>query len=583
MKKFAVAGLLSAAFTGTVMAAAPFTDLAPNHWAYKQIAALKDAGIIKGYPNGTLKGNENISRYEAAQMVYNALQYVNRMKSGGASVDPQLMDTINALIMELTDEMQIAEVRIEENSNAINALRKHVESHHGRGVDVPMGNGRIKLMGQAMFSLVSGGDDSSYRALNTGTVAGAEGATEFIADYFDIAMAADIDSKTSFHTRASIYTGGNANGAVPGGNSIAFDDYLYFHVNDLWSGWGMTFGRQYLPIGHEVGGAFRTNPYFVSNSLVEQMYGYMTDGAFFTNSSDNSNWHWGAGINNGEFLTAGNRVRNHANHANVLGRAFAPVAPVAPAALPAGVAAANSVVGLNTTNAGVNTGTVNNNQDDELGYVLQIGNSHHDGDFKWDLTWVTNSADMGVTGANTFTGVGEQEFLNFGMTYRMNEDWQFSGEYVDGSIQNFVGNGAAADRIGRNAGANFGAAAGANGVVAEDDFTTWYLQAVYNLNSNQTVGVRYSTHELDRAGAYAVTAAGAAAGYDGSFDDELSEWALAWTRKVSNNGTLIIEYSAVDVDRINGRDVNHALNAGVAGGGVRDDFDVIRASYRIDF
>jgi len=574
MKKFAVAGLLSAAFTGSVMAA-PFADLAPNHWAYKQISALRDAGIIKGYPNNTLKGNENISRYEAAQMVYNALQYVNRMKSGGASVDPQLMDTINALIMELTDEMQIAEVRIEENSNAINALRKHVESHHGRGVDVPMGNGRIKLMGQAMFSLVSGGDNSAYssdiannNAAPVATANRTEGVTEFTADYFDIAMAADIDNKTSFHTRASIYTGGDANTVAAGSGTISFDDYMYFHVNDLWDTWDLTFGRMYLPYGHEVGGAFRTNPYFVTNSLVEQNFGVMVDGAFFSNESETSNWHYGIAIHNGEVIGAGNRARSHANHDN---------------ALPTeGLVTTPGIIGT------VNTGGVNNNSDDDFGYLLQVGNSHRDGDFKWDLTWVNTGGDLVAGAGNAVAGNAEMDFFNFGMTYRANEDWQFSGEYVDGSVQNFVpgavGVGGvtaallgavppATDLIGRQA-----LSAGGAGAIVEDDFSTWYLQAIYNLDSNQTLGLRYSSHEVDRAGTQV-----AGVTNNGTFDDEVTEWALAWTRKVSANGTLILEYSTADVDLVNGQTMQQRATTRLAGSHAEDDFDVIRASYRIDF
>ena len=66
---------------------------------------------------------------------------------------------------ELTDEMQVIEVRIEENSDAIAMLRNHIASMHGKptqGVTVPMGQGRLKFMGQGMISLVSGGANSAY-------------------------------------------------------------------------------------------------------------------------------------------------------------------------------------------------------------------------------------------------------------------------------------------------------------------------------------------------------------------------------------------------------------------------------------
>jgi len=577
MRKFAIAGLLSASVLApAAMAKSPYSDLPANHWAYAQIKALSDAGIVRGDGAGKFKGDEKISRYEAAIMVHNAVQHVMKIKGMGGSVDPEIMDTLNSLITELTDELQVAEVRIEENSDAIAMLKQHVHNMN-RGANVAMGNGNIKFMGQAMFSLLSGGDDTQYSSVNTNVLGTREGVNEFLVDYFDLGIAADIDSKTSFHARASVYTGGNANGAVA--NNIAFDDYMYVAVKNLWDKWDMVLGRMYLPTGHEVSGAFRTNPFFVTNSLVEQMYGNMVTGAYFTYQSD-SKWNWGVAIHNGDVEMPGNKVRRHANHSLHLGTAN--VAGT-------GVAVANenqAFVGLQTTNIGTTLnavrGVTNANSTDEFGYLIKVGRSHKDGDFSWDLAYVTNGAGMETgAAANAVAGQSEMDYFQIGATYRANEDWQFNAEYVDGSVENYVATGAG-DLVGRTAfntgvGAfgTAGAVAAARGTIVEDDFTTWYLQAVYNLNSKSTLGVRYSSHETDRVGTRV-----AGLNHNGTFDDELSEWALAWTRKVSDNGTIIVEYSTVDVDLINGVNGNTARTLT---GRTSDDFDVIRASYRIDF
>jgi len=587
MRKFAIAGLLSASVLATTASAnkGVYSDMPANHWAYAQIKALTDAGIIRGTGSGKFNGDEKISRYEAAVMVHNGVQHVMKVKGMGGSIDPEIMDTLNSLITELTDELQVAEVRIEENSDAIAQLRQHVHNMN-RGFNMPVGSGRIKFMGQSMFSLVSGGDDTQYASTNANAAGTREGSSEFLVDYFDLGIAADIDSKTSFHTRASVYTGGNANGAVA--NNIAFDDYMYFHVKNLWDRWDMTMGRMYIPTGHEVGGAFRTNPYFITNSLVEQMYGNMITGAFF-NYQTESKWNWGLAIHNGDVETPGNRVRNHANHSRHL---LTPNVAGTGAALAGGENQA--FVGLNTTVfAGTNAipavagAGVNANGDDDFGFLVQVGRSHKGGDLNWDVTYVTNGADYQTSNVvNQLGGQAEMDYFNVGATYRANKDWQFSAEYTDGSIQNYVRTGAA-DAVGRQAfvggvaaAGTFAGAAGvasANGVTVEDDFTTWYLQAVYNLNSKSTLALRYGEHETDRTGVRAVVAG---VNHNGTFDDELNEWAFAWTRKVSDNGTIIVEYTQVEVDRLNG------FNGGAARtltGRVSDDFDVIRASYRIDF
>ncbi|MBD3173850.1 MAG: hypothetical protein GF320_01615, partial [Armatimonadia bacterium] len=41
-------------------------DVPWDHWAYDAIAELYDAGLLEGYPDGTFKGENNLTRYEFA-------------------------------------------------------------------------------------------------------------------------------------------------------------------------------------------------------------------------------------------------------------------------------------------------------------------------------------------------------------------------------------------------------------------------------------------------------------------------------------------------------------------------------------
>lgn len=47
----------------------PFADVTSNHWAFYSVVNLAANGVINGYGDGTFKGNNNITRYEAASMV----------------------------------------------------------------------------------------------------------------------------------------------------------------------------------------------------------------------------------------------------------------------------------------------------------------------------------------------------------------------------------------------------------------------------------------------------------------------------------------------------------------------------------
>ena len=47
----------------TAFAVNPFSDVPSDSWAYQAVDQLATAGIINGYPDGTFKGQNNITRY----------------------------------------------------------------------------------------------------------------------------------------------------------------------------------------------------------------------------------------------------------------------------------------------------------------------------------------------------------------------------------------------------------------------------------------------------------------------------------------------------------------------------------------
>ena len=50
-----------------------FPDVSTNHWAASQIDILSDQGVIVGYPDGTFKPDDNVTRAEFASMAIKAL------------------------------------------------------------------------------------------------------------------------------------------------------------------------------------------------------------------------------------------------------------------------------------------------------------------------------------------------------------------------------------------------------------------------------------------------------------------------------------------------------------------------------
>jgi hypothetical protein len=72
-----------------------FPDVADNHWAYEYVTKLAGNGIIEGYPDGLFKGNQVMTRYEFAAIVYRL------MEKGLGHTDPEM----NRLAREFSNEL----------------------------------------------------------------------------------------------------------------------------------------------------------------------------------------------------------------------------------------------------------------------------------------------------------------------------------------------------------------------------------------------------------------------------------------------------------------------------------------------
>ena len=66
----ALAKILDDTYTGTIeVRSMPFTDVPPQHWAYENVLKLAYAGVVEGYGDGTFRGDNPRTRYEAAQLL----------------------------------------------------------------------------------------------------------------------------------------------------------------------------------------------------------------------------------------------------------------------------------------------------------------------------------------------------------------------------------------------------------------------------------------------------------------------------------------------------------------------------------
>lgn len=104
--KTAMAALFAtAAFT--VSAANPFADVDTSSWAYQAVSQLSDQGVVDGYPDGTFKGDKNVSRYELAQIIA-------RLMAKEDSLNDSQKAAVQKLSAEYADDLQNLGVRVKE-------------------------------------------------------------------------------------------------------------------------------------------------------------------------------------------------------------------------------------------------------------------------------------------------------------------------------------------------------------------------------------------------------------------------------------------------------------------------------------
>ena len=106
MKKILAIAAVAALTAGvSAFAANPFSDVSQDDWAYQAVSDLSDQGVVEGYPDGTFKGERNITRYELAQIVA-------RLMAKEDQLNAEQRATLDKLAGEYADELANLGVRV---------------------------------------------------------------------------------------------------------------------------------------------------------------------------------------------------------------------------------------------------------------------------------------------------------------------------------------------------------------------------------------------------------------------------------------------------------------------------------------
>ena len=143
MKKVLAIAAVAALTAGvSAYAANPFSDVTPNDWAYQAVEDLSEQGVVEGYPDGTFKGERNITRYEMAQIIA-------RMLAKEDQLNAEQRATLDKLAGEYADELANLGVRVSNLEKKVGNLYWSGDArmrYQDNAVDAADGwNGRMRI------------------------------------------------------------------------------------------------------------------------------------------------------------------------------------------------------------------------------------------------------------------------------------------------------------------------------------------------------------------------------------------------------------------------------------------------------
>ena len=155
MKKILALAAVAALTAGvSAYAANPFSDVTADDWAYQAVSDLSAQGVVEGYPDGTFKGERNMTRYELAQIVA-------RLMAKEDQLNAEQQATLDKLAGEYADELANLGVRVSNLEKKVgniswsgDARMRYIDSSKKNAADKYDGRIRLNVKGQV--------NDSTY-------------------------------------------------------------------------------------------------------------------------------------------------------------------------------------------------------------------------------------------------------------------------------------------------------------------------------------------------------------------------------------------------------------------------------------
>ena len=148
MKKILALAAVAALTAGvSAYAANPFSDVTPDDWAFQAVSDLSAQGVVEGYPDGSFKGERNMTRYELAQIIA-------RLMAKEDQLNAEQQATLDKLAGEYADELANLGVRVANLEKKVGNISwsgdarmqyQHALNDDGKAKDADAWSGRMRI------------------------------------------------------------------------------------------------------------------------------------------------------------------------------------------------------------------------------------------------------------------------------------------------------------------------------------------------------------------------------------------------------------------------------------------------------
>ena len=121
MKKLLLTVLAALLASGATAQQTSFPDIPAGHWAADAVSRIADLGIVIGFPDGTFRGNEAFTRYQAALVISRLLDVINEDIAAAQALTDQDIASLRNALQELAADVAAQGVAIATIADQVNA------------------------------------------------------------------------------------------------------------------------------------------------------------------------------------------------------------------------------------------------------------------------------------------------------------------------------------------------------------------------------------------------------------------------------------------------------------------------------